>query len=58
MGQGDDVSWPAEESFFILGINRTEVDKLAIEFEQYAYVWCDNSNTASLIFTEHWNDNF
>ena len=56
MGQGDDSSWPAEESFFILGINITEVEKLAIEFEQYAYVWCDNSNAASLIFTELWND--
>ena len=58
MGQGEDTSWPAEESFLILGISRAEIDKLAIEFEQYAYVWCDNSNTASLIFTELWNDKF
>ena len=58
MGQGEDTSWPAEESFCIIGINKAEVDKLAIEFEQYAYVWCDDSNTASLIFTELWNDKF
>ena len=58
IGQGDDLTWTAEESFFILGISRAVVDKLAIYFEQYAYVWCDNSNTASLIFTELWNDKF
>ena len=54
VGQGGDSSWPAEESFFILGINKTELDKLAIEFEQYAYVWIERDNQASLIFSELW----
>ena len=58
VGQGVDLSWLAEESFFIVGIQQCDVDKLAIEFEQYSYVWCDNSNAASLIFTELWNDEF
>ena len=58
MGQGEDTSWPAEESFLILGINKAEVDKLAIEFEQYAYVWIEEGKHVSLIFSELWNDKF
>lgn len=58
IGQGVDSSWLAEESFFIVGIQKSDVEKLAVEFEQYAYVWCDNSNTVSLIFTKLWNDKF
>ena len=54
IGQGDDSSWPAEESFFILGIKRTEADKLAIEFEQYAYVWIERGKQASIIFSKLW----
>ena len=54
MGQGNDSSWPAEESFFILGMKQTEVDKLALEFEQYAYVWIDSDEQASLVFSELW----
>ena len=54
VGRGDDLSWPAEESFFILGIKQTEVDKLAVEFEQYAYVWLEKGKQASLIFSELW----
>ena len=54
IGQGDDLSWPAEESFFILGIKRTEVDKLAIEFEQYAYIWIESGKQVSLMFSELW----
>ena len=54
IGQGNDSSWNSEESFFILGIKRTEVDKLAIEFEQYAYVWLERGKQPSLIFSELW----
>ena len=54
LGQGQDKSWPAEESFFIVGIKKTELEKLAVEFEQYAYVYCVINKPASLIFTEHW----
>ena len=54
IGQGGDSSWSSEESFLILGIKRTEVDKLAIEFEQYAYVWLESGKQDSLIFSELW----
>ena len=54
VGQGVDSSWLAEESFFILGITKIEADKLAIEFEQFAYVWLERENTASLVFTNIW----
>jgi len=53
-GQGNDPSWPAEESYFILGLSIDEADKLAIEFEQYAYVWCENNEEISLKFTSLW----
>lgn len=51
LGQGSDLSWPAEDSFFILGISRKEIEELAVEYEQYAYVWCESNKPASLIFT-------
>lgn len=51
-GQGEDLSWLAEESFFILGINKKEANILAIEYEQYAYVWLEKKGLASLIFTD------
>ena len=54
MGQGDDITWFAEESFCIIGINKSEVDKLAVEFEQYAYVWIEKGKQAALIFTKLW----
>ena len=54
MGQGADASWSAEESFFILGMERKEADKLAVEFGQYAYVWLEKDAQASLIFSEYW----
>ena len=54
LGQGMDLSWPAEESFFIVGINQSEVDKLAVDFEQFAYVWIEHGQQASLIFTKLW----
>lgn len=54
LGQGMDLTWQPEESFFIQGITKIEVDKLAIEFEQFAYVWCERNKLASLIFTDIW----
>jgi len=57
LGQGSglsDTSWPAEESYFILGIKKEEADILAVEYGQYAYVWLESEKPASLIFTRLW----
>ncbi len=57
LGQGDDLSeqlWQAEESFFIIGLNKTDADKIAVEYGQYAYVWLENTKPVSLIFTRLW----
>jgi len=54
VGQGEELSWPAEESFFILGIEKNQADVLAIEYEQYAYVWIESEKPVSLIFTHIW----
>lgn len=53
-GQGEDLSWPAEESFFVLGIEKSEAEILAVKYEQYAYVWIENKKPASLVFTSIW----
>ena len=54
LGQGNDASWPAEESFFIVELNKDDAEKIAVEHGQYAYVWCESEKTASLIFTHLW----
>ena len=57
LGQGSDLSdtsWPAEESYFVLGIKKREAELLAVEYEQYAYVWLESEKPASLIFTHIW----
>lgn len=54
VGQGADLEWLAEESCFIVGISKEEVEILAIEYEQYAYVWLEEGKEASLIFTDVW----
>ena len=54
LGQGNDTSWPAEESFFIMGITKETVEQLAVEYGQHAYVWCESEKSASLIFTYLW----
>ncbi len=57
LGQGSDLSnasWSAEESYFIVGMKKNEAELLAVEYEQYAYVWCEREKPASLIFTPIW----
>ena len=54
VGQGSDTSWQAEESYFILGIQKEDSNKLAIKYGQYAYVWLESEKPASLIFTRLW----
>ena len=57
LGQGSDlsdISWSAEESYFIPGIKKREAEMLAVEYEQYAYVWLESEKPVSLVFTNIW----
>ena len=54
IGQGSDPSWPAEESYFVIGITQNKAEQLAVEFEQYAFVMCESGKAVSLEFTELW----
>ena len=61
IGQGKDSSasfldmdWPAEESFFILGITKEEVEELAVDYGQNAYVWLEYDKPAVLEFSSIW----
>lgn len=56
LGQGKDSSWPAEESFFIVGISKEQAENIATEYGQYAYVWLENEKPATLEFTKIWNE--
>jgi len=56
VGQGEDPSWLAEESYLIPGIEKSQADIMAVKFEQYAYVWCESEKPASLIFTQLWQN--
>lgn len=55
MGQGRDKNWPAEESFFISGLNKKEAKQIAIQFEQNAYVWIEREKPIALIFSSIWS---
>ena len=54
LGQGCDVSWPAEESFLVIGIAKEQAELVAVQFEQNAYVWCECEKPVSLVFTKLW----
>lgn len=54
LGQGSGKDWPAEESFFIKNIQKQEAEKLAIKFQQNAYVWFEADKPVSLKFTCLW----
>ena len=61
IGQGKDSSasfldmdWPEEESFFILGITKEEVEELAVDYGQNAYVWLEYDKPAVLEFSSIW----
>jgi len=56
LGKGQDSSWPAEESFFIVDISKEKAESLALEYKQNAYIWLQPSKPAELIFTAIWND--
>lgn len=54
IGEGDSSQWPAEEGYFILGITKEEIDKLAVKFGQNAYVWLEKNQAVSLVFSSIW----
>ena len=56
LGKGRDTSWQAEESYLVLGIQKEDANKLAVEYGQYAYIWLESEKPASLIFTHIWQD--
>ena len=61
LGEGKDESgsgWPAEESFFILSIAKEDVEKLAIDYGQNAYVWLEYDKPVALEFSKFGLNNF
>jgi hypothetical protein len=50
-GVGDDGAWPAEPSFFVLGIDENTATALARRFGQAAVVFGERFNPARLLWT-------
>lgn len=50
-GAGEDAkeAWPAEPSVLVLGISREEATRLAEQFRQNAYVFCDEAGKPHLV---------
>ena len=55
LGEGNDPAWPAEESLFVLDIEKDGADKLAIDYGQNAYVRLAKKQPATLVFSTHWD---
>lgn len=56
LGEGQDTSWEAEESFFIIDISKEQAEHLAVKYKQNAYVWLQKNKPVELIFSAVWND--
>lgn len=59
IGEGKDESgseWPAEESFLIPGIAKEDVEKIAVEYGQNAYVLLEYDKPAVLEFSKIWSE--
>ena len=52
-GAGEDAKeeWPAEPSVLVLGISQEEATRLAVQFRQNAYVFCDQAGMPQLVLT-------
>lgn len=48
-GKHPNDEWPAEASFFVLGMSLEAAKKLAAQLEQNAILWCDADATPQLI---------
>jgi len=49
VGQHPGSTWPGEESFLVLGIDRDAACALAAEYQQNAFVWCGPSAVPELV---------
>lgn len=49
IGRHPHASWPGEESFLVLGIDRDAACALAAEYQQNAFVWCGPSAVPELV---------
>lgn len=56
LGKGTDNKWPAEESFFIPGINQATAEKYAEKYEQNAYIWLEYNKPVLLNFSPVWKE--
>ena len=54
LGKGIDPTWPAEEGYIILGLTKEDAEKLAVKYEQNAYVWIEKDKTVTLEYTPVW----
>lgn len=55
-GEGRDPkgAWPAEQSLLVLGIPRGEASRLARDFGQNAFVWCEPGKPPELVVVATW----
>lgn len=56
LGQGRTLSWSAEESFFVIGLSKEKAEKIAVDYEQHAYVWIEIDKPVSLEFSRIWKE--
>ena len=49
IGRDPSGQWPGEESFLVMGIERSMADGLARRFGQNAYLWCKADGWAELV---------
>jgi hypothetical protein len=49
VGQHPDHTWPGEESFLVLGIDRDAACELAAGYQQNAFVWCGPGAVPELV---------
>ena len=49
VGEGDDGRWPGEESYLIIGIDRTQALELGKLFNQNAVIWVGSSAVPELL---------
>ncbi len=50
-GQDPNREWPPESSFLILGLDLAHAQKLAIKYQQHAYLWGRLRQKAKLVWT-------
>ena len=56
LGRGSELSWLAEESFFILGLDDNAAHALATQYGQNAYVSAHKGGPILLVFSNTWDD--